>query len=62
MIDALEADAPFDIGEAGLRDLPQHFRAEALALARPIDIRVLMRDRREDVERAHARAARASDR
>ena len=26
--DALEADAPLDIGEAGLRDLPQHFRAE----------------------------------
>ena len=57
--DALEADAALDIGEAGLLDLPQHLGAEALPLARPIDVRMLMRDRRENVERAAARAARA---
>ena len=51
--DPFEADASLDIGESRLRNLPQHQRAEALAFARPIDVRMLVRDRREHVERAH---------
>ena len=51
----LEANALLDVLDPDLGQARQHQRAEPLALARPIDVRVLVRHRHEHVKRAHAR-------
>src|SRR5208282_3693658 len=52
--DALETDARFEIIEAELGELPVHQGAETIPFARPVHVRVLVRDRGENIKRALA--------
>ena len=50
---SLQTNASLDIGKSRLLNLLEHQGAKAVALARPIDIRMLVCHRRKHVQRAH---------
>jgi hypothetical protein len=52
--DVLESDSLLDVGDADLGEASQDQRTVTVALASPIDLRVLVCHRHQDVEGAHA--------